>query len=804
MMALTALVMTSCKKDYFDEDVYEQRVRENFPVTNVDPQHTWATTGSASVSLSVNLKQGEAYAVRIYDQSPISSPSGLSLLGEGSVSSGQTLSTSISYPLYLDYVYVALFDHEGYMTVYPQAIANGEVVATIDATQPAAMRRRTINTQFQFPSAPLDTEFANEKDPNAVLITGYKSGNNFYVDPSIGTTGNKIQPNGNGVKFYVVGDVDLRQRDFYLPGQATLYLLPGSKFTLPDNFSFGQYQDKIYVAAGAELVVGGSLQLAANCALYNRGRVTTDSIAVTNSALLYNEGVITLPGGFSVENGGSVIVNDAQMQGRTLGVHGSGHVQNNGTMTITGNTIINSQDNTWVNNGRYTTRNFDYSAAAKDVINNCQLFVTEQMYLHQSDWMQNCFQNDAGASVETKDFYITTSNVKMGSGSIIKVSGTATMHETKAGYGLKAVGHDYAVFQANKVVMGNSWQGFEILYDGKLYVASDNHFAQGHDGDPNHPFYVLQNGAALTSFNGANAHYTDNGCGAAYIGTPGGEPEASSFSLRYCFEDNFPQLGDYDFNDAVITVTPTTDGTATVKLRVSLDAVGASEQIAAGLRIKGLLDSDVESCTREGNLDADFPTNASTKPIDTEEIMLPVSMKSTNDVVLCLFNSAHWSLGRTMDSNGSIQNWFLNTVKRDNTLAEKRNDVAPAVVTYTFKLKDKAKAALFVEQNIDVFIVEGYNGGFWEVHTVPFKFDEVLIAYYKNVAAYYHDNMPWAICVPGNDFKYPVEWQSIGIKSGSVITGAYQEAGHSFAEWAEDHTKALDWYKYPTTGLVYE
>ena len=147
MMALTALAMTSCKKDYFDEDVYEQRVRDNFPVTNVDPQHTWATTGSASVSLSVDLTQGETYAVRIYDQSPISSPSGLSLLGEGSVSSGQTLSTSISYPLYLDYVYVALFDHEGYMTVYPQGVDNGGTVKLqVGSAQTASSQSRRIIT----------------------------------------------------------------------------------------------------------------------------------------------------------------------------------------------------------------------------------------------------------------------------------------------------------------------------------------------------------------------------------------------------------------------------------------------------------------------------------------------------------------------------------------------------------------------------------------------------------------------------------------------------------------------------------
>jgi len=153
---------------------------------------------------------------------------------------------------------------------------------------------------------------------------------------------------------------------------------------------------------------------------------------------------------------------------------------------------------------------------------------------------------------------------------------------------------------------------------------------------------------------------------------------------------------------------------------------------------------------------------------------------------------------------GSVENVFLNTVARDNAYEAKRNDVEPAVVTFTLQLNDASKLSLFTQDNLDVFIVESYNGGYWEVHTVPFKTDEVLAAYYKNIKDKYDDNIPWAICVPGNDFKYPNEWQCIGIRNGSVITGAYQEFGHSFAEWAEDHTKATDWYKYPTEGLVYE
>ena len=114
-----------------------------------------------------------------------------------------------------------------------------------------------------------------------------------------------------------------------------------------------------------------------------------------------------------------------------------------------------------------------------------------------------------------------------------------------------------------------------------------------------------------------------------------------------------------------------------------------------------------------------------------------------------------------------------------------------------------------LKENIyDVFIVEPYNGSYWEVHTVQngFKTDQVVTPVKPNPDAYrqaYGDNKPWAIMVPGS-FKYPIEWQSIGSGSNGVYSGAYQTTGHSFAEWATNQSLATDWYNYPKSGYVFE
>ena len=44
----------------------------------------------------------------------------------------------------------------------------------------------------------------------------------------------------------------------------------------------------------------------------------------------------------------------------------------------------------------------------------------------------------------------------------------------------------------------------------------------------------------------------------------------------------------------------------------------------------------------------------------------------------------------------------------------------------------------------------------------------------------------------------------IGEYKNTIVTGAYQESGHSFGEWILDRTKAKEWYLYPADGAVYK
>jgi len=541
---------------------------------------------------------------------------------------------------------------------------------------------------------------------------------------------------------------------------------------------------------------------------------------------LVNEGTVNITSNLQIANSASQVINAGTMSAASMSVEGSGHFQNLGTMTLSGETTVNSNDCSWVNDGTYTTGSFVYTAGSTDVINNCKLICTDKFRINLGDTDKNSFQLNGGASVVTKNFEAAGPTfIKMGSNSLFQVTGTAKLSINKDVYGIYGpTSGAEAVFQAKAIERLNSWetnQGFSANYFGHLYVACDSHFPFGYSdksaaqqaaGETGaQPYYRLDaaSGAKMTSYNGAKAQLSDAGCGAAYAGVPDEEerPEVPQ-SYRYCFEDNFPDAGDYDFNDVVLTVTPKLND-KTLTIQVSLDAVGANKTIGAAMRLISVNSSDLQSYTvTQGFASPEGQGLGTYDNIQTSETFLTEGKapNNTSNMVIVLFKDAHWALNTTKADDGGVLRHFWNTVDRNDGYQYKYYST-PATATYTLVFKDAEKASSMLAENLyDVFIVEPYGGVFWEVHTVQngFKTAQVITpvkpAGYENA---YGTNMPWAIMVPG-DFKYPIEWQAIGMNKNGQLTGAYKTPGHSFAEWAANSSEATDWYLHPDEGLVFK
>jgi len=123
----------------------------------------------------------------------------------------------------------------------------------------------------------------------------------------------------------------------------------------------------------------------------------------------------------------------------------------------------------------------------------------------------------------------------------------------------------------------------------------------------------------------------------------------------------------------------------------------------------------------------------------------------------------------------------------------------------TFKEEYVSSLNYFTLDNLDPFILTEYNSGIFETHLERFKEVQAIKDYFVDTT---FKDLPWALMVPQSDFHYPLEGQSIGYRKRTedgivALMGAYTELGHSFGEWAEDHTRFYDWYLHPNIKMTY-
>lgn len=821
-VAALSLLITSCSDEVkFDQEAYDRMVKNSFVVENVDPQHTWATVGLASADITFNGDFGTTYEVGIYLDNPIKS-SEATLLYESSVEGSGTVSANVSLPLAQDKVYIGVFDSKGRGMAESVPVVNGRITATIGGTAANAPRRAAENASV-YPDY--------VKTVDGYLNPVFKKVNDWDQLPTV------VQISVAEMKAYpALTDADLpatlsdgswkwteargSYQEFIGGGDGKHFrVASGTVITklFHINATYGVVNDAvIYVEGtvhlngntlnGVTLVVaaGGKLILDGNTSMSNAGRVVVmaggsiegeDGVnfQIANGSPCYNAGTIDFDGELNINGsdfynaaGGTVDVN---LMRNTSG----GKITNFGHITVNTNMMAADTFNSTVINGCHMTFKGNAGIGMLTMLDNSRLDV-------------------AG----TAEFAGTQTLYR---NSVVNVGAVYATNTVFAG---PTASGEFAIVKTKKIMVG---QGADAKATGNTYFDWDN--TQVYDKEGNQ-ITLANDWSADTGVRNNITKYIDESTVLSNFTIPagdctgdgyndggndgGGKPDTKSFSMRYCFEDNFPEVGDYDFNDVVLTVTPTLTG-KTLTLKVSLDAVGATKTIGAAIRLIGVQTGDLASCTvtkaftpLPSNLERNYAN------ISTSETFLPEnqSPNNTSSMVIVLFKDAHWTINPHLGSDGSIQNVFYNTV--DRSVASNKAYVDPQEAVYTLVFNDETKAKNMLKENLyDVFIVEPYNGAFWEVHTVQnnFKTAQVITPLKgtnsagKTYDQAYGSNMPWAIQVPGT-FRYPIEWQGIGYKKSGALSGAYKTAGHSFGEWAEDCSTATDWYNYPDASLVFE
>lgn len=429
------------------------------------------------------------------------------------------------------------------------------------ATKSFGFSTRAITSSYTFPSDASSDKFLDDVPEG---VEKYEYGKLFsYIDESF--SGKRIEIQNIWVDghnepgtIYIKGNVDLTNGYFYVAANTTIYLVKGAtlKLKASDATNF-QNGCNFYIADGAKIVTDGDIN-PNSCNIYNHGTIEAANILPNGNSLIYNRGTIKT-GKVTLNNAETKLVNDGDLSASELYTAGSSKFQNNGIATISGKTTVNSNDNIWVNNGKYTTATYTYQAGSSEVVNNCSMKVTGEFYMNLGgNAGQNCFRMDGNASCVVGSFKAQGPfYIYMGANALFKVEGTATLDATVANYGIYGPTSGYAVFQAKDIVKGQDNQGYEVTYGNNLYIVAETHFAQGNPGG-NNPYIDFKGGCSENNIytNGKLPSFSieSNECNPGFTGeTPDPTPQAN---VRVIAEDlSVSDNTDFDFNDVVFDVT---------------------------------------------------------------------------------------------------------------------------------------------------------------------------------------------------------------------------------------------------------
>ena len=468
---------------------------------------------------------------------------------------------------------------------------------------------------YIFPSGP--ESYPTGKPENASYYEGgYKSfnGGDIWMDEN---TSSHIEVQGY-CNLYIVkssideGNVNIAPSAKWYVGNVPygsgekirVYICPGVTLTILPQFASNlQSNVEYYVCPGAQLICDANFKMNGTALYVAPGATATlQSLEVNNTGLTYNQGTITTEGKIYIANNVSVLVNDGSITAGSasapteLEIAGGGRVQNNAEMNIYGDTFVSSNSAMWVNNGHWTTTYYTYIAGSFNVINNCYLEVREDFRMNLGDG-QGSFRMDSGAGVVAKNYLAEGPGyIYMGANSVFKVTETATMDHSKVNYGIYGPENGgYAVFQAKNIVKGKEGQGFEVTYGNNLYVSAESHFAQGNDGQADHPFIDIKGNAKIyaPSFEDGLPAITINEttCNPGFIGSGsggGGETvKPVTESIRVIAEDlSAEDRSDFDFNDVVFDVfwthTPGNDDKSTQSVKLKIYAAGGELPLFIG------------------------------------------------------------------------------------------------------------------------------------------------------------------------------------------------------------------------------
>lgn len=723
-----SVLLGSCEKNAFDPEKVKATYENKFPVSDVDPFMDWKTTNTVSVSISVFEDADINYIIRIYDTNPLEEESPAKLLAEGFANDKLAFTTEIDCPAYLQEVYVCRTDPANRNVVQVATIINDAVNVTFGTSPTARALTRAFNTSITTYEPERSEAEVRALIPDAAVIT---------------------LNNANNYQFFQSGKA-------YIIPQGTTYKGPISKYISEDKpatiIIAGKWIPtsgiekgyELCVMNGGEIVVpdGQTLEIRSSSRLfiYKGGKLSGGKVDITNGSdgqFNYNAGTIELEtlnistAGCTFYNCGTFKVDMLSIGNRTTKFVNQGKAE-----------IEEMYSQTSIENGCYLEID-KFTGLSLVLGDNCYTEIEE----FTPEW-NTVVSLGAYAILEIEEANLGGTQFK-GSAkpSLVKIEEVESVNQHKS---------SGSIYYEVKEQKGWAYQAFaESLTD---------------------------SGSNLSKWGESPVTIPQGDCsGDGNTPGEGSDIPDELMPYTYVFEDNFPLVGDYDFNDIVLDVTidhryGSDRKVTTTLLNIKLTAAGASKMVGAGLRIVGINPSAISSITYEGADKDRFLSSLSGSMFDTG---------IESDGTIPLFGNAH----KVFDvPSGTL-------VNTGGTTATAHTCQIKIEMNDAFQFEKP----VIMKDNLDFFIAYQYHSmqqrmevhlyDFWELG--PTKKGTIQKANLDLAK-----NNTWAVCVP--NFRYPRENINI-CDEKNQDNCAYP----LFLGWVRDHNTNLDWYKHPNEKNVY-
>lgn len=686
----------------------------------------WSSVRTIDVKVAVNDKYNGQYFYRVelYDNDPRLGAKA-NLLGAGVAKKGQDFTGKIVVPALLQYVYLKQISPVKISSVTMIAVAAGANSLVVSQSASQNQLRESISG-----SSANDT-FTPSRDASiaaivvptdAISITGssnvtVESNKSYVVKAGTTFTGQIDANNGtNNAKIYIEGT----------------WRNQGYTLTLGNN-------NAIYITDAGTIDLTNVMQNTTG-AFINYGTALLSAMNTSNETLYTNYGTLTVDQA-TLSNGSFTNYGTATFKSLTS-TTASTKIRNEGSLTVTTATITNAtlQAICYTKIGTLTSNGAIVNIIGKALltINNIEAAGTR-------------FNLEPSA--------------------ILEVTGTAKFSSNKNYMTGPDTGK--ALARLKKVDVQGQWQA--ITYSGGLEIACSDHTAN----EQWSTYYIVNSPATIVPYDKSTVVIAGTTCNAggnndSSAGTTPDNQTVSDIDLgtfSYAFEDNWPEIGDYDMNDVVIEMNlikyqNTSNKVTKVTLKGNLVSVGASKRNAVAVQLDGIPAASVKSVTYSRTNLVGSTLKLGSNGVESGQTY----------AVATIVDDAHKAFG----------------VSGTPTISTADGSYKPVDVVITIEFTTPLDNFTF--QNLNMFIItsEQNNSGRSEVHLVGYngtdKIDKSLIESVKGKKLSTTDpfksvyNEPWGLSVPVS-FVYPLESKNI------------KDLYPKFESWAlSGGTKDTNWY----------